>query len=99
MAPIAIPTACPVVPPGKGRLNIITTNENAANTPNRGTVCPLKAAFTRRKATYQKGAAAAYIVAHVEGLKYPSGMCMGLSIIRVTQIFGSCYSKNVYAST
>ena len=55
IAPIAMPTACPVVPPGKGRLNIITTNENAAKTANNGTDSPLSVAFTRRKAMYQKG--------------------------------------------
>jgi hypothetical protein len=57
-------------------LNIITTNENAANTANKGTVCPLSTAFTLRSATYQNGADAAYNVAHVDGLKYPSGICM-----------------------
>jgi len=30
------PTAWPVVPPGSGRLNIMTTKENAANTEIRG---------------------------------------------------------------
>jgi hypothetical protein len=30
MAARATPVACPVVPPGSGTLNIITTNENAA---------------------------------------------------------------------
>ena len=32
------PTACPVVPPGKGMLNIIKTKEKAENTANTGTV-------------------------------------------------------------
>jgi hypothetical protein len=29
----------------------------------------------RRSAIHQHGALAAYITAHVEGLRYPSGMC------------------------
>ena len=32
------PTACPVVPPGSGRLNIMMMNENAANTASNGTI-------------------------------------------------------------
>ena len=38
MAATATPTACPVVPPGSGRLNIIMMNENAANTESNGTI-------------------------------------------------------------
>jgi hypothetical protein len=30
------PTACPVVPPGSGRLNIMMMNENAAKTDSSG---------------------------------------------------------------
>src|ERR1700750_2585748 len=73
---IPIPTACPVVPPGNGRLNIITTNENAEKTESNGIVRVSNSFFTRCKATYQKGAAPAYKAEHVEGLRYPSGICM-----------------------
>ena len=37
MVAMPTPTACPVVPPGSGRLNIMTTKENAANTDSNGT--------------------------------------------------------------
>ena len=37
IAASAAPTAWPVVPPGSGMLNIITTNENAATSDSRGT--------------------------------------------------------------
>ena len=75
MAASATPVACPVVPPGSGTLNIITTNENAAKSEMRGTrrVCNVR--FRRRSATHQNGAAPAYSAAHVLGLRYPSGMC------------------------
>ena len=59
MVEIPTPTACPVVPPGKGRLNIMMTKESAAITDNRGTSRVVRLFFTRRKAVYQKGAAAA----------------------------------------
>ena len=42
-----IPTACPVVPPGSGRLNIMITNENAANSESSGTSRVCSAFFTR----------------------------------------------------
>jgi hypothetical protein len=58
-----------VVPPGSGRLNIITTKENAANREISGISRACKADFTRRSAMYQNGAAAAAMPAHVEGLK------------------------------
>ena len=44
IAAMPTPTACPVVPPGSGRLNIIMTNENAAKTDSSGTAC----VFNRR---------------------------------------------------
>src|SRR6516165_3119123 len=50
---IVTPRACPVVPPGSGRLNIITTKENAANTETRETARVLNVALRRRKAPYQ----------------------------------------------
>ena len=71
-----MPTACPVVPPGSGRLNIMMTNENAANTDRRGIIRVFSIVFTRFRATIQKGAAAANRPTQVEGLKYPSGMCI-----------------------
>jgi hypothetical protein len=63
------PRAWPVVPPGSGILNIITTNENAANTEIRGIVRVAKARFVLRKAEYQPAAEQTYSVAQVEGLK------------------------------
>src|ERR1017187_2030768 len=71
-----MPTAWPVVPPGSGRLNIMMTKENAANREISGMRRACKADFTRRRATYQNGAAAAARLAHVEGLREPSGMCI-----------------------
>ena len=53
------PTACPVVPPGSGMLNIIITNENAAKSDSSGTIRVLSNRFTRLSATIQNGAAAA----------------------------------------
>ena len=64
-----MPTACPVVPPGSGRLNIMMTNENAANSEISGMSRACKADFTRWRAMYQNGAAAAARAAHVEGLR------------------------------
>ena len=52
-----IPTAWPVVPPGSGRLNIMITKENAANSEISGTSRVCSAFRTRRSATYQNGAA------------------------------------------
>ena len=42
-----MPTAWPVVPPGSGRLNIMITNENAANNEISGMRRACKADFTR----------------------------------------------------
>ncbi len=69
MAAIPTPTACPVVPPGKGRLNIITTNENAANTETNGIRREPIFRATRRSATHQNGAEPAYRAAQVAGLR------------------------------
>src|ERR1700733_14754778 len=76
MAATPIPTAWPVVPPGSGRLNIMTTKEKAAKTDSSGIMRVCKAAFRRLRAIYQKGAATAKRFAQVEGLRYPSGICM-----------------------
>src|ERR1700686_2248724 len=75
IAAIPTPTACPVVPPGSGRLNNMVTKENAANTDSSGRVRPNSVRRVRRRATHQHGALAAYIAAQVEGLRYPSGIC------------------------
>ena len=69
IAATVTPNACPVVPPGSGILNIITTNENAANTEIRGIVRVANARFVRRRAEYQPAAESAYIVAQVDGLR------------------------------
>src|SRR3954452_7102291 len=66
---IPIPTACPVVPPGKGKLNIINTNENAENTARRGTASVASFALTRPMARHQNGVVAAYRPAQVLGLR------------------------------
>src|SRR5271169_4464424 len=78
MAAMVTPMAWPVVPPGSGRLNIITTNPNAANTETSGTTRPPAAGkrLRRSRAAYHPAMAAAYSVAQVDGLKYPSGICM-----------------------
>ena len=49
----------PVVPPGSGMLNIITTNENAAKSESSGHEPGVERRRTRRSATYQNGAAPA----------------------------------------
>ena len=56
MVAIPTPTAWPVVPPGSGRLNIMTTNENAAKTDSSGTIRVFSACFIRRSDAYQNGA-------------------------------------------
>jgi hypothetical protein len=56
MAAMLTPTACPVVPPGSGRLNIITTKENAAKTDSSGIACVFQTRFSRDDAEYQNGA-------------------------------------------
>ena len=58
MVAIATPTACPVVPPGKGKLNIMMTKESAAITDSKGTRRVARLFFTRCKAIYQNGAEA-----------------------------------------
>ena len=69
IAASATPTACPVVPPGSGTLNIMTTNEKAAKSDSAGTRRVWSVRFTRRSATHQNGAAPAYSAAHVLGLR------------------------------
>jgi hypothetical protein len=64
-----MPTACPVVPPGKGKLNIMMTKENAENTERSGIIRVCSVFLTRFSATSQKGMAALYNVAQVDGLK------------------------------
>jgi hypothetical protein len=66
---IATPTAWPVVPPGSGRLNIITTKEKAANSESNGISFVVSRRFNRRSETYQNGAELAYNAAQVAGLK------------------------------
>ncbi len=51
-----MPTACPVVPPGSGRLNIMMTKENAAKSESSGTRRVCSAFLTRWRATHQNGA-------------------------------------------
>ena len=56
IAAMPTPTACPVVPPGNGRLNIIMMNENAAKTDSRGTMRVCNPRCMRRSETHQNGA-------------------------------------------
>ena len=56
MVAMPTPTACPVVPPGNGRLNIMMMNENAANTDSSGTIWVFNARFIRCSDVYQNGA-------------------------------------------
>jgi hypothetical protein len=52
------PTACAVVPPGTGTLNIIMVKVKAEKTASSGAVRPPTARRTRAEATSQKGVAA-----------------------------------------
>src|SRR3990172_7512673 len=70
------PTACPVLPPGRGRLNIITRKENAAEMARRGALRASRLSRTLRAAIAQRGAQAAYAAVYVGGPRYPSGMCI-----------------------
>jgi hypothetical protein len=63
------PTACPVVPPGRGTLNIMITKQNALATASSGTSRVLSSRLTRAKAPYQNGIAMPYKTAQVEGLR------------------------------
>ena len=63
------PTACPVVPPGSGTLNIIAKKENAAATPSAE-----KRSFGNSRVTFftewiQTGATAAARTAQVDALR------------------------------
>jgi hypothetical protein len=53
------PTACPVVPPGRGTLNIITRKLKAAEIARRGARRADSLSRRRRAATAQRGAQAA----------------------------------------
>lgn len=64
-----IPTAWPVVPPGSGKLNIMMTNEKAANTESRGIIRVFNMRRTRLSATTQNGLAAPNNATQVDGLK------------------------------
>ena len=57
MAAMVTPSAWPVVPPGSGRLNIMTTNEKAAKTEISGTTRVSSMRFSRRSAEYHPAAA------------------------------------------
>jgi hypothetical protein len=69
MATKTLPTAWPVVPPGRGTLNIMMTKEKAAKRAMRGTIFAVKTPFTFWLARYQKGAVATYIAAQLAGLR------------------------------
>ena len=63
------PTACPVVPPGSGTLNIIPRNEKAAPIPRSGILAFGISVLTLLIEYPQTGTMAAVITAHVDGLK------------------------------
>lgn len=63
------PTACPVVPPGSGILNIIPRKENAAPIPSNGIFTFGISSFTFLTEYVHTGTMAAVITAQVEGLK------------------------------
>ena len=70
------PTAWAVVPSGMGTLYIMMVKEKAAPMAISGTYLDLSRIFTFLTATDQAGTMAAPNAMHVEGLKYPSGICM-----------------------
>jgi hypothetical protein len=70
------PTACPVVPPGRGMLNIITRKPNAAEIASSGVRRADSFSRNRRAAIAHSGAQAAYAARYVGGPRYPSGMCI-----------------------
>src|SRR6202142_4444534 len=76
MAAMVTPSAWPVVPPGSGKLNIITTNAKAAKTEMSGTTRLSSALLRRFSAPYHPVFVPAYNTAQVDGLKYPSGICI-----------------------
>ena len=61
------PTACPVVPPGSGTLNIMLRKEKDAPTPSSGIFSFGRSRFTLRTACTHTGTIAAPITAHVAG--------------------------------
>jgi hypothetical protein len=65
-------------------LNIITTNEKAANSPSRGAAADRSAFRAFLPATIQIGVIAANAAADVAGLRYPSGMCMTFLCLHCT---------------
>jgi hypothetical protein len=74
------PVACPLVPPGIGILNIITTKLKAdivAKSP-KAPSSP-KTSFTFLYAKYSKAASAAKSGAYTTGEIKPSGMCILLT--------------------
>jgi hypothetical protein len=63
------PTACPVVPPNRGTLNIIIKKDSAANMPSWGIFALLISFLTFFTETAQTGTIAAAITAQVDGLR------------------------------
>src|SRR5579883_1572606 len=70
------PTACAVVPPGTGILNIIIVKEKAAKIESNGMVRLLSTERTRLTARVQVGTVTMPVPSEKIGLRYPSGMCM-----------------------
>ena len=61
------PTACPVVPPGRGTLNIIPRNEKAAPTPIKGSFSFGSSFITFLSACTHTGIIAAVMTAQTDG--------------------------------
>ena len=69
IAIIVPPTAWPVVPPGRGMLNIIITNVKAAAIATSGACLELSVLLTLWPAQYQAGTTRAHIPPAVCGLR------------------------------
>ncbi len=63
------PVAWPVVPPGRGTLNIMMTKEAAAKRATRGIRRRAMTERSRERARTQKGTDAAIVTMQVEGLR------------------------------
>src|SRR3989337_390281 len=74
------PTAWPVLPPGRGTLNIITRKENAAEMARRGALRVSRLSLTLRAAIAQRGEQAAEAARYVGGPRYPSGICISSTV-------------------
>jgi hypothetical protein len=89
MAMKTAPTACAELPPATGTLNIMITNENAAQRARVGIRFALKVFFTFLSATAQTGNMQARTGRVVCGARYPSGICIKNLYSKITPMTGS----------